>query len=429
MIIYRNFTRDSILTSLADIMQRFAAGISDHEDLIAGICEQVSRICALAEKYGFTDNIWHNYLAYLLATSENDFSLSCERRAAPDSSLSKMAREDFYLIRELFFYDFQHLENILRIECFTAISSYQPAGPVSQNSYQLAGATICQFSRELVKTESVDNFHNTVTKFYHKFGVGKFALQYAFRAQTKSAQANLDPVTIFANISLDDIIGYETQKARLIANTSAFISGRKANNLLLHGDSGTGKSTCIKAILNMFASRGLRVIEIYRHQYKYLTEIMDQVRERNYKFLFYLDDLSFEEFETDFKFLKAVIEGGLEPKPDNVLIYATSNRRHLIRETWTDRQDIRQEDDIHHSDTAEEKLSLVHRFGVTIYFPRPDEQQYLDIVKGIASTYPELQMPEDILLEKARRWGLWHGSISGRRARQFINHLLGTEEK
>ncbi|MBQ8166843.1 MAG: ATP-binding protein, partial [Lachnospiraceae bacterium] len=193
---------------------------------------------------------------------------------------------------------------------------------------------------------------------------------------------------------------------------------------LLFGDSGTGKSTCIKAIINQYYDQGLRMIEIYKHQFKDLSAIISHIKNRNYKFVIYMDDLSFEEFEIEYKYLKAVIEGGLESKPDNVLIYATSNRRHLIKETWNDRSDYNVE--MHQSDTMQEKLSLVNRFGVTINFSRPSKKEFNYIVTELSKRYPEIKMTEDELILEANKWEMAHGGVSGRTAQQFINHLCGT---
>ena len=180
-------------------------------------------------------------------------------------------------------------------------------------------------------------------------------------------------------------MGYELQKGKLIANTEAFIKGKKANNVLLYGDSGTGKSTSIKAILNEYYKDGLRMIEIYKHQFKDISDVIAQIKNRNYKYILYMDDLSFEEFEIEYKYLKAIIEGGLETKPDNVLIYATSNRRHLIRETWGERR--QSVDDVHGGDSMQEKLSLASRFGESIYYGAPDQKEYRIIVKELAKRY------------------------------------------
>lgn len=226
---------------------------------------------------------------------------------------------------------------------------------------------------------------------------------------------------------LDDIIGYEAQKKKLVENTEAFLNGKAANNVLLFGDAGTGKSTSIKAVLNMYYSQGLRMIEVFKHEFKDLSRIIAEIKNRNYKFIIYMDDLSFEEFEIEYKYLKAVIEGGLEAKPENVLVYATSNRRHLIRETWSDRSDMSQ-DELHRSDTMQEKLSLAARFGVSIGFYKPSQQEFFNIVKGLAAKHPEINLSYEQLCAEANKWELSHGGISGRTAQQFINYLAGVAE-
>ena len=161
---------------------------------------------------------------------------------------------------------------------------------------------------------------------------------------------------------------------------------------------------------------------MYKHQFRDLNDVIAQIKNRNYKFIIYMDDLSFEEFEIEYKYLKAVIEGGLEKKPENVLIYATSNRRHLIRETFKDKQD--RDEELHVNDTVQEKLSLVSRFGVSIYFGSPDKKQFQQIVSTLADRYG-VRMSEDELLLKANQWELSHGGLSGRTAQQFIDYLLG----
>ena len=232
------------------------------------------------------------------------------------------------------------------------------------------------------------------------------------------------PITNIAHVKLDDLVGYELAKQKLIDNTEAFVNGKQANNCLLYGDAGTGKSTSIKAIANQYYDRGLRLIEVYKHQFCDLNDVIAQIKNRNYKFIIYMDDLSFEEFEIEYKYLKAVIEGGLEKKPDNVLIYATSNRRHLIRETFSDKEEVRE--DMHTSDTVQEKLSLYARFGVSIYFGAPNKKEFRNIVKVLAEKY-QVSMDEDTLLAEANKWELSHGGLSGRTAQQFINYLLGKE--
>lgn len=274
----------------------------------------------------------------------------------------------------------------------------------------------------------MEGFFTAVTEFYRDYGVGMFGLNKAFRIQDRTdSKLVFLPINNMDKVMLSDLVGYEIQKKKLVDNTRAFVEGKKANNVLLFGDSGTGKSTSIKAIVNEFYDQGLRMIEIYKHQFKDLSNVIAAVKNRNYKFIIYMDDLSFEEFEIEYKFLKAVIEGGVETKPDNILIYATSNRRHLIRETWSDRNDVQQDEGMHRSDTMQEKLSLVNRFGVTINYSKPSQKEYFDIVIHLAAK-SGIKMSEDELKAEANKWELSHGGISGRTAQQFIYYLQGKED-
>ena len=267
-----------------------------------------------------------------------------------------------------------------------------------------------------------NTFLNTVCDFYKDAGVGCIGLFKAFRVgHDDNDRPVITPVISVEHKYLKDLIGYDIQKKKITDNTEAFLAGSKANNVLLFGDSGTGKSSCIKAILNEYYDDGLRMIEIYKHQFKDLSAIINQVKDRNYKFIIYMDDLSFEEFEIEYKFLKAVIEGGLEKRPDNVLIYATSNRRHLVREKYSDKEE--RDDDLHTRDTVAEKLSLSARFGVSVYFGSPDKKLFNEIVKGLAQKN-NIKVDENTLLMEANKWELSHGGLSGRTAEQFISYMV-----
>ena len=283
-------------------------------------------------------------------------------------------------------------------------------------------------SKRLASAETDQEFFDFVTTFYKDYGVGMFGLNKAFRISSEAdGHVRFNAINNMDKVKLDDLVGYEIQKKKLVDNTEAFVNGRKANNCLLFGDSGTGKSTSIKAIVNQYYDQGLRMIEIYKHQFKDLSEVIARVKNRNYKFIIYMDDLSFEEFEIEYKFLKAVIEGGVETKPDNILIYATSNRRHLIKETWNDRNDVEMQNGMHKSDTMEEKLSLVNRFGCQICYSKPTQQEYFDIVVNLARR-SGVTMSEDELKREANKWELSHGGISGRTAQQFVNYCMGMQE-
>ena len=282
-------------------------------------------------------------------------------------------------------------------------------------------------SKKLEAAKDEKEFFDAVTGFYKDYGVGMFGLNKAFRIDdTPQGSFTFRAINNMDTVMLDDLVGYEIQKKKLVDNTEAFVQGKKANNVLLFGDSGTGKSTSIKAIVNEYYDQGLRMIEIYKHQFKDLSTVIADIKNRNYKFIIYMDDLSFEEFEIEYKFLKAVIEGGVETKPDNILIYATSNRRHLIKETWNDRSDMESANGLHRSDTIEEKLSLVNRFGCQINYSKPSQKEYFNIVVNLAKKNG-LTMTEEELCAEANKWELSHGGISGRTAQQFINHCLGNE--
>ena len=288
---------------------------------------------------------------------------------------------------------------------------------------------ICQMSVTLAQADTAEEFMADMVQFYKDFGVGKLGLHKAFRIEhDRDGHAVIVPVTRIAHVRLEDLVGYEIPKQKLIENTEAFVRGRKANNCLLFGDAGTGKSSSIKGILNRYYEEGLRIIEVYKHQFKDLNEVIAQIKDRNYKFIIYMDDLSFEEFEIEYKYLKAVIEGGLERKPDNILIYATSNRRHLIRERAGDKLELMDSDDLHSSDTVQEKLSLVYRFGVRIYFGAPSRKEFQNIVLVLAKR-SGIDMPEKELLLEAGQWELSHGGLTGRTAQQFIDHLLGCKKE
>ncbi len=428
LVIYRNAGEDSILFRLADICQQFDTGGYIKENLITEIYIEINRLLDIATCYGFDKNLWHNYLAFILAMSENPFTLVSEKTGANEGTVNVFARGDFLIFKKLFDYDFTKIENELGINCFSVILDYKAVVKSGHISNKSVSEKVQELSEAIEKAVDEDQIYNIVTGFYKKYGVGKFGLNKAFRVSaSKDAGEVLVPITSTGDMVLDDIIGYEAQKKKLVENTEAFLNGKAANNVLLFGDAGTGKSTSVKAVLNMYYSQGLRMIEVFKHEFKDLSRIIDEIKNRNYKFIIYMDDLSFEEFEIEYKYLKAVIEGGLETKPENVLIYATSNRRHLIRETWSDRSDMSQ-DELHRSDTMQEKLSLAARFGVSIGFYKPSQQEFFNIVKGLAAKHPEIKLSYEQLCAEANKWELSHGGISGRTAQQFVNYLAGVAE-
>lgn len=422
LILYKDFESSGLFGSFTWLMENYENSAENREENKALLYKCFGQLTELAASHGFEGNLWHNYMAYLLVDSENAYSRACEIRGEVEGSINELAAHDFAILKNIFDFDLNKLGQYFDVDCMNAILHYVGADSGKMFNRRIRDR-IGELCRHLEEAEQTSDFKAAVTEFYREFGVGKLGLHKAFRIQHEGDEVRIVPITNIAHVRLDDLVGYELAKQKLIENTEAFVSGRQANNCLLYGDAGTGKSTSIKAIANQYFDRSLRLIEVYKHQFCDLHDVIAQIKNRNYKFIIYMDDLSFEEFEIEYKYLKAVIEGGLEKKPENVLIYATSNRRHLIRENFSDKEEIRE--DMHTSDTVQEKLSLYARFGVTIYYGAPDKKEFRQIVMALAEKY-RIDMDEEQLLAEANKWELSHGGLSGRTAQQFINHLLGS---
>lgn len=375
---------------------------------------QISPLLCFAEKYSLWGNIWQHYIAYLIMTDENPFSLFLERHDGT-GSCEEFAKSDLLELYKLFVLPFKG--------DFCAICDYMPINATTCNEDARKGKMIREFSGELASSKDFDTFYDRVRRFYITYGVGFFGLNKAFYLKD---DGTIVPVTHIKEVSFDKLRGYETQKAKIIANTEAFVSGGFGNNILLYGDSGTGKSTSIKAVLNMFFSKGLRMIQVQKHQFVHLGELTEQLKDRNYKFVLYMDDLSFEDFEVEYKYLKAAIEGGLQEKSENVLIYATSNRRHIIKETFSEREGG---NDIHRNESIQEKISLSERFGLMIYYPKPTQNEFFDMALFLAERNG-INLSDDDIIAEAKKWSMSHsGSLSGRAAEQFITNLKTTLKK
>ncbi|MCI7067183.1 MAG: ATP-binding protein [Butyrivibrio crossotus] len=417
LLLYKNPENREVF----DCMLRIASEEFEGLDVKKTAGRIVSHILEVSEKMGFNGNLWQDYLAYNLANDENSYSLSCERRGRMEGSINKAALLDMAVYRELFNTDLSGTD--AKYGTFLSmLTGFENNNEGEKYYNKRIRNRIIKLAEELSGAVDDNTFLNTVCDFYKDAGVGCIGLFKAFRVEhDDNDRPVITPVISVEHKYLKDLIGYDIQKKKITDNTEAFLAGSKANNVLLFGDSGTGKSSCIKAILNEYYDDGLRMIEIYKHQFKDLSAIINQVKDRNYKFIIYMDDLSFEEFEIEYKFLKAVIEGGLEKRPDNVLIYATSNRRHLVREKYSDKEE--RDDDLHTRDTVAEKLSLSARFGVSVYFGSPDKKLFNEIVKGLAQKN-NIKVDENTLLMEANKWELSHGGLSGRTAEQFISYMV-----
>lgn len=381
------------------------------------ISKTISKMLEVAGEYGLHGNLWANIFALALAYNENVYSKATEIVGETSGSINTFAIHDFKILRELI----QFVPNI-NGDFLREIYHYEGNGRDSKLVNTRVRDRILRLSKQLIEADSDNEFKDIITEFYKEYGVGKFGLNKAFRIEegTDLKTANIIPITRVEHVYLNDIIGYDLQKKKLTDNTESFINGKPANNCLLYGDAGTGKSSSVKAIVNEYYDKGLRIIEIYKHQFRYLSDILEQLKDRNYKFIIYMDDLSFEESELEYKYLKAILEGGFGRRPENVLIYATSNRRHLIRESFRDKTET--DEELHTRDTVEEKLSLSARFGEKIYYGSPDKREFNSIVLSLAKKN-NIDMDEDEILSKANMWELSHGGMSGRSATQFITYL------
>ncbi|MBP3201773.1 MAG: ATP-binding protein [Lachnospiraceae bacterium] len=425
LVVYRNIDRSSPLMRLAEIIKHKDCKTFSDDKVASMLLDKVYNIIELGNKYQFDDDLWTNYIVYLIATSENPFTLAAERKEVINDSLKSFALNDFEIFIQLIHYDFSEIERDLKLDCFTLMRNYKNKDS-SKSGFANTNVSlrIKELYNEIKGEIDAKKFYEKVVTFYKKYGVGNFGLHKAFRVSQNKEDTLLTPIVGTSDITFSDLIGYEEQKKSLIQNTEAFVNGKPTNNVLLYGDAGTGKSSSVKSLLNMYYEKGLRMIEVYKYDYKYLPEILSIIKDRNYRFIIYLDDLSFEKNETEYKYLKAVIEGGLEVKPENVLVYATSNRVHLLHETFSDRQEV-EKDDVHMSDTLAEQTSLASRFGLTIGYFNVKRQEFFDMICVLASENKNLSsINKEELIKRATLWNMYHNDYSGRSARQFIAYLM-----
>ncbi|MDR3560210.1 MAG: ATP-binding protein [Negativicutes bacterium] len=402
LIIYRNLLKDPLVQKLQTILTGSAK-----EDLMY---ELTAGLIAQAEKLGLRDNLWQSYLVYLIARDENVFSTTVEKnRGKIGTGLKQAVIHDLAILREFLRSDLAACGDI------TFICDFSPTGTDHYQDFSAFTALLLQPSAELAAEELAGR----MIEYYTRYGCGKTAGFAAFRWDEETGLAGIKHLD---GIRLEDIVGYEYQKEVLTNNTEAFLANKPANNVLLVGARGTGKSSSVKGLVNRYFANGLRLVEVPKFQLRHLNKIIEALRGRSQKFIVFLDDLSFEEAETEYKHLKSVIEGGVEAKPDNVLIYATSNRRHLIRESWADRADTKG-GDIHSADSVQEKISLSDRFGITLTYPAPDQNEYLRIVETLAAQHA-VTLPQEELHKRALRWEMSHSGRSGRVAQQFIKHIM-----
>jgi uncharacterized protein len=352
---------------------------------------------------------WRSHLVGRLLDDENPFSLGAERGEIT-SAVAEQARRDLRTLQELFDLEAESLLEMVE----DAVSG--PEGiwiPWTDPGRDDASSPRYAVARKLAAAEDWGGCVELLAEHFSRHGAGLFGRHRVFRWSGGSLQAVPDPDPV----RLAELVGYEREREPLLRNTERFLAGLPAHHALLYGLPGTGKSSTVKAVLNEYADRGLRLVEVAKEDLGALPRVLEALRGRGPRFVLFVDDLSFEEHEVEYKSLKALLEGSVEEPPENVRVYATSNRRNLVRERFSER-----EDDVHARDTMQEKLSLAARFGLRITFPTPDQRRYLDIVAGLVR-HRGIEISDQELVERAILWDRWHASRSGRTARQFVDEL------
>jgi uncharacterized protein len=355
---------------------------------------------------------WQAHLVGRVLDDENSFSLGAEKREINPSVLEQ-TRRDLRTLGEMFALDATVL--LGRVEsAVPALAGIWVPWTDPEPAEESPRRTI---ALKLSAAEDWGARAELLAGHFARHGAGPFGRHRAFlwREGRLLAVSHPDPV------SLAELVAYEREREPLMRNTERFLAGLPTHHALLYGLPGTGKSSTVKAIMNEYADQGLRLVEVKKEDLAGLQEALGVLGRRGRRFVLFVDDLSFEEHEVEYKALKALLEGGVEEPPENVRIYATSNRRNLIRETFSERGDG-SADDVHARDTMQEKLSLATRFGLRLTFPPPDQARYLEIVAGLAGERG-LSIPAQDLRERALLWDRWHAGRSGRTARQFVDEL------
>jgi predicted AAA+ superfamily ATPase len=429
LVIYRGILKDPVAAGMLGLLERIVSDSRESPEYSKNLAEAYALFFstlstkATSNRKAPVGNPWQNHLLDSVLTDENVFSFQADSARIGNLGLSlvQQVEEDLRKLRKFYLPETSHILSALR--------QVSPEGSwvswdqfhhrvVENNPEESAGTSL---KRHLHATSDWSSCVDRLADFYFSTGVGIFSQFRAFRWKPGVPQGLLEGIESVDPIRLEDLVGCDDQKDWLIRNTTHFLAGLPANNVFVYGDRGTGKSSVIKALLHHFALEPLRMLEISREDLTDLPIVMKMLRSRRDYFIVFIDDLSFEEGETQYKTLKAVLEGGLESRPPNVLIYATSNRRHLIREYFSDREAF-ETGEVRHQDTLQEKISLADRFGIQLVFIAPDQPQYLAIVASMAERRG-IKIRPDELNRKALEWAQLHNGRSGRSARQFMDFL------
>ena len=414
LTVCRSLLEDAVIRKMLSVQEQMPAEKEEGgQALFSAQGELTDLLVQKAERLGISGNVLSAYIVHCLAEGGNTAAKTIEAAGRYGGGLKEAMCHDMLLL-------LPYLS--ARTSEFTGsgfLDDYQPAreGKNLPEKRLLA---------KLVRAKRGETAARAVLEQYLKYGSGMLAEYTAFRI---GRDGKLTGIADFPVFDWEDLLGYEEQKTKLLTNTVNFMEGKPANNVLLTGARGTGKSTGVKALASMFSDDGLRLIQITRDQLELVAPVLEKLNEiRSKKFILFFDDLSFDEGENSYKYLKSAIDGSVTPQPDNVLIYATSNRRHLLKETWGDRGSNDLEAEVYRQDSTNESISLSDRFGLILHYSTPTQDEYLQMIDHELQKAGVQMDPEELRLE-GLQWEMEHSGRNGRIANQFVKWYLGNLEE
>lgn len=393
LIVYRNIMNDEIVKRYNNLCLEYlkSNSLENKDDYL----NEYYELCSLIIYNGY-DSVY-DYISDKILTDENVFSLDCEKGLLINDKIKRAVYHDIYLLKKFFEVPVKGMANYA--SDMNNFINYN-------NTEKLT---------EIFKNSSEEETYDYLHKEYTICGCGKYRHNYAFSVEKDGRIVSVDN---FNPVEMDSIYGYKSQKHKIIENTHKFVLGQYALNSLLVGDSGTGKSTTVKSLIPMFKDKKLRMIEIDKDNLYHIPKIVETLKNRGMFFIIFIDDLSFESNENSYKYLKSVVEGSIYEQPRNILFYVTSNRKHLIKESMIDRQN-----EVHMRDAINEQTSLSDRFGLTILYSEPNQNEYFEIVLGLAESYSINYDSKEEFLADAKKFAMQNGGRTGRSAVQYIKTL------